>query len=108
MDIREHETGKQDLICETLRPYFSHIFSSSMQNGAGGEDNSLIKISTELYENGISCLDLMRFVEESGWWEEEFVVKQMMIFYNVKAEYRCEKLLLFYMLNSFKESKNDM
>ena len=61
--------------------------------------SKLIDISTELYENGISCLDLMRFVEESGWWDEESVVQFMMDFYNVKAEYRCEKLLMFYMMN---------
>ena len=41
----------------------------------------------------------MKFVEESGWWEEDFIVKQMMKFHHVKSEYRCEKLLMLYMLD---------
>lgn len=87
MDISQHEQDKQSFIRRVLidnRPK-THV--------------EQIHISTELYEKGISCVDLMTFIEKSGWWEEELVVKWMMDFYNVKAEFRCEKLLMFYVLN---------
>jgi hypothetical protein len=56
-------------------------------------------IVTDFYENGISCLDLMHFVEGCGWWNREQTTYFQMEFYNIKSEYRCEKLLMFYMLD---------
>ena len=88
MDIREHEQKKQDYIKEK-------IFNPLVINVNSINHKMLLSLSNDLYENGISCLDLMRFIEECGWWNEECIVHFMMTFYNIKSEYRCEKLLMF-------------
>ena len=90
MDIREHEDEKQEFIRQKLFPPFHpNRINHSM----------LLNISNELYENGISCLDVMRFIENCGWWNEEKIVQYMMTFYDIKSEYRCEKLLMFYIFD---------
>jgi DNA polymerase III delta prime subunit len=89
MNIREHEKEKQEMIQHKL----FHPSSKGIQH------SMLLNLSNEFYENGISCLDIMRFVEECGWWEEEKIVKYMMTFYDIKSEYRCEKLLMFYIFD---------
>jgi hypothetical protein len=61
--------------------------------------NNIIDISNDLYENGISCIDLMEFIETCGWWDREQIIKFQMEFYNIKSEYRCEKLLMLYILD---------
>ena len=89
MNIREHEQEKQDFIRDKMvNPSFSNI-----------NHNLLIKIANEFYEEGISCLDIMRFIEECGWWNEEKIVQYIMTFYDIKSEYRCEKLLMFYIFD---------
>ena len=59
----------------------------------------LIDTSNEFYENGLSTLDLISFVEKSNIWEEECVSNIQMSFYKVKSEFKFEKLLLLYMLD---------
>ena len=89
MDIKDYEQEKQAFIQQKIiQPSLAYINHSMLLN-----------LSNELYENGISCLDLMRFIEESGLWNEEQIVQYMMTFYNIKSEYRCEKLLMFYIFD---------
>ena len=89
MDIKDYEQEKQAFIRQKIiQPSLAFINHSMLLN-----------LSNELYENGISCLDLMRFIEESGLWKEEQIVQYMMTFYNIKSEYRCEKLLMFYIFD---------
>ena len=89
MNIREHEQEKQDFIRDKMvNPSLNKI-----------NHNLLIKTANEFYEEGISCLDIMRFIEECGWWNEEKIVQYIMTFYDIKSEYRCEKLLMFYIFD---------
>lgn len=59
----------------------------------------LIEISNELYELGLSTIDLIKYVETSGKWTEIEIIETSMEFYKVKSEFRCEKLLLLYLLD---------
>ena len=59
----------------------------------------MINISSEFYEYGLSTLDLMGYVENSGIWKDEQVSNIQMCFYKVKSEFRFEKLLLLYMFD---------
>jgi hypothetical protein len=59
----------------------------------------LADIANDLYDRGVSCLDLMRFVEESGRWTPKQKSEILMCFYKIKSEFRNEKLLMFYMLD---------
>jgi hypothetical protein len=54
----------------------------------------------EFYIRGISCLDLMDwFTEHRELWENKQYVNSVMCFQRIKTEFRCEKMLLFYMLD---------
>lgn len=59
-----------------------------------------IKTLDRLYELGISCLDLMEWVSEhrEKWSEEEYS-RAVIRFYQIKPQFRCEKLLMFYIVN---------
>ena len=54
-------------------------------------------MSVEIYENGYSCLDLMEIFAEKI--SAIDMAKLNMKFHKVKSEFRCEKLLIMYMLN---------
>jgi DNA polymerase III delta prime subunit len=62
-------------------------------------DIVLVQLSSEFYENGISCLDIIKYIENSNYWTNIQISEYLIEFYNIKSEYRCEKLLLFYLLN---------
>ena len=59
----------------------------------------LTEISTELYESGLSAIDLIKYIETSGKWTEIQTIEASMEYYKVKSEFRCEKLLLLYILD---------
>lgn len=56
----------------------------------------LADISTKIYDNGYSCLDLMEVIEKINITN---IYTLYMKFNKVKSEFRCEKLLILYMLN---------
>jgi len=56
----------------------------------------LAEISTKIYDNGYSCLDLMEVIEKKN---NSNIYSLYMKFNKVKSEFRCEKLLILYMLN---------
>jgi len=61
---------------------------------------NLVEISNAIYEKGYSCLDLIEyFRSNSEKWSGEERAKIMMCFHKIKSEYRCEKLLMLYMLD---------
>jgi DNA polymerase III delta prime subunit len=55
--------------------------------------------SVTIYENGCSCLDLLDYIQGSAKWSEFDKSNVLMFFNKVKAEFRCEKMLLMYLLN---------
>ncbi len=60
----------------------------------------LMNICTEIYEKGYSCLDLINYIKTS-----QIIFTNMdksniiLCFHKIKSEFRCEKLLMFYMLD---------
>jgi hypothetical protein len=70
-----------------------------------------IDMATELYTQGFSTLDFIQAIEtmEEGYWTEKEKVILVMCFQKIKSEFRCEKLLLFYMLDfCFFRSNQDL
>lgn len=55
------------------------------------------KISIEMYDLGYSCLDMMKFIEKN--WEPMRKSLILMYFHKVKSQFKCEKLLILYMLD---------
>ena len=64
--------------------------------------------SVDIYENGYSCLDVIDYIKQSDKWSEEEKSNIVMCFHKIKAEFRCEKLLILYMFNFIfiRENKN--
>jgi hypothetical protein len=53
-----------------------------------------------LYELGISCLDLMEWIKSRrDIWSETEYYRAVMRFYQIKPQFRCEKLLMLFMMN---------
>ncbi len=89
MNIKDHYTDKQNYIYSKM-----HNLEISCKNPI-----VLAQLGEDFYENGISCLDLMDFVKSSQLWSIEDISQFQITFYNIKSEYRCEKLLMLYILN---------
>jgi len=59
----------------------------------------LVEWSTEAYEQGISCLDLLDWVNISERWKPIEKTNAAICFQKIKSEFRCEKMLMFYLLD---------
>jgi DNA polymerase III delta prime subunit len=59
----------------------------------------LTELSAELYEAGLSAIDMIKYIGTSGKWTEIQIIEVSMEYYKVKSEFRCEKLLLLYILD---------
>jgi hypothetical protein len=89
MNFREHDDFKKRLISEKINKIDNRLVNHE----------TLVELANSFYEYGLSCIDLMNFVEHTDKWAREHKTNFMMEFYNIKSEYRCEKLLMFYMLD---------
>jgi len=61
--------------------------------------SNLVDLSTQIYEKGYSCLDVIHWIEESIKWSDEEKANIFLCFQKIKSEFRCEKLLLFFVLD---------
>jgi hypothetical protein len=60
----------------------------------------LMDVANELYEKGVSCMDLISWVQSKcDRWTELDYADALMCFHTVKSDFRCEKLLMMYMLD---------
>lgn len=89
IDLKKYDKKKMDLLVSKM----------PKSNKIDNIHQLLVNLVDEFYENGISCLDLMGFIETCGYWTFDLVSEFQMNFYRIKSEYRCEKLLMFYVLN---------
>lgn len=67
---------------------------------------TMVDISTAFYERGMSCLDILIWIENTTEITELDKTEIYMQFDKVKAEYRCEKLLLFYLFDIISKRLN--
>jgi hypothetical protein len=65
----------------------------------------LLEIVSDAYEAGISCLDLVEWVNGSNQWTELEKSDFVMEFQRIKSEYRSEKLLMFYLFDFLRISR---
>ena len=71
----------------------------------------LVKKVENLYEEGYSCIDIINWIKTSSEFSDAEKSEIEMVFYKIKSEYRCEKMLMFYIfdyafLRKNKELKN--
>ena len=87
MDLSEFKNTKSMWIREYLDK--SNIDTNRVASDA----------SIEIYEKGCSCIDIMDYIQQSDEWNEYEKSNIMMCFHKIKSEFRCEKMLMMYMLN---------
>jgi hypothetical protein len=63
----------------------------------------LMNISVEIYNNGYSCLDVMESYGAKA--DSTYSSELYMNFHKIKSDFRCEKLLILYMLDKFQRIK---
>jgi hypothetical protein len=69
----------------------------------------IITTSGELYENGYSGLDLIKYISQTKRFDDKKTSAIGVCFNIIKSEYRCENLLLLYMLDYiYLRSKTDI
>ena len=66
--------------------------------------SNLMNASIFIYENGYSAIDVMEYFENEsgrtdGKWTKEQCAGFSISFHKIKSEFRCEKLLIFYILD---------
>ena len=54
-----------------------------------------MKIVTEAYEEGLSSMDLIHWIKQNPDIVEEKKYDLIMHYQSIKAEYRCEKMLMY-------------
>lgn len=67
----------------------------------GGEDITdaeMMEIASDAYENGISCLNLLRWLLKQEFLSDMEKANFAMHYEKIKAEYRCEKMLMLCLL----------
>lgn len=60
-----------------------------------------VLIANEMYENGYSCLDIIRSVKKEFGENSSTYIYLTIHYYKLKAEFRCEKMLMFSLLIFF-------
>jgi len=69
----------------------------------------LVKLSSELYEMGFSCLDVIEWIKRTNFFSEKRISEVILCFDKIRPEFRCEKLLMLYMFDYiFLRSKTDL
>lgn len=70
---------------------------------------NIVNASGELYENGYSGLDLIKYISQTKLFDDKKTSAIGVCFNIIKSEYRCENLLLLYMLDYiYLRSKTDI
>jgi len=87
-DFEDSFSNKKELLHNKMQSYFSKQDKCSPQ--------IISEFASILYENGYSCLDVIGWMEENI--EPQTSSKIIMEFHKIRKEYRCEKMLMFYMM----------
>ena len=69
-----------------------------LQGVSSMSHKGLIDVVSDLYESGFSCLDLVEWFKESGLYSKE-ASAVVLCFHKIRGEFRCEKLLMLYLLD---------
>jgi len=91
-DVVGQTTQHREMIDSRLRPLLEHRETKTPEYFA--------KVSEEFYGWGVSCLSLMEWFEANrDAWTPQQYANAVLCFHRIKTEFRCEKMLMFYMLD---------
>tara|TARA_Y100000992_G_scaffold90731_1_gene58427 strand:- start:707 stop:1528 length:822 start_codon:yes stop_codon:yes gene_type:complete len=90
---------------KTLKNVFTNLNKLKLNNKINLKDIS--KISSELYEDGINCMQFIDYFKYNLEYNEYEKYKILMYFDKIRSEYRNEKLLLLTIMNYIYFRSND-
>jgi DNA polymerase III delta prime subunit len=95
---------------EKINKTRKEILEEKMRTYDLSNHENLVNIVSELYNCGYSCFDVIEWCKTASFTEKE-LSEYVIVYSKIKSEYRCEKLLMFYMfdfifLRKNKELKN--
>jgi len=101
----------EDFKKERTERLHSILYPLLYESSIDKEYKDLVKKVELLYEEGYSCMDVIYWMKTSSELSESEKSEVEMVFYKIKSEYRCEKMLMFYIfdyafLRKKKELKN--
>ena len=83
-----------DIEKETLK-WITEKMDNFIKNKENQEIHGImVNLASEFYEKGLSCLDLIKWIDNTEKLESLVRCNILMYFNNIKSEYRCEKLLI--------------
>jgi hypothetical protein len=94
--------GLLDLKREARLQILMPEFQDMMENGFNVEKHDykwFMQLSNRLYEAGISCLDVLQFLEEDAATLAKDLFRVQFVFHKIKSEFRCEKMLMMYLFD---------
>ena len=87
LDFFELETQKIDWMRD-------HMESADLSTNQTISDSCV-----DIYEEGYSCIDIINYMDGSEKWTDSQKANIIMCFHKIKSEFRCEKMLMMFMLN---------
>ena len=83
--------------------------SELFTTGEFTDHKTLVAVSSQFYKSGASCLDIIKWTEDTTYMSDKHKTAIFMCFDKIKAEFRSEKLLMLYMLDfMFMRSNKDL
>jgi DNA polymerase III delta prime subunit len=103
-DIHLHNKMNEQRIWITdkIEKLFININTKNIKDNNENIHLKLVELAVEFYENGLSCLDFINWIEDTDKISGKNKSELLMNFDKIKPEYRCEKLLLLYLFDSLK------
>jgi len=101
VNLHQHKLSQKypldDVMAERdvwLRGKLSESFSGQVSATTA----TLSELAGILYERGYSCLDIIAWLKENSSVADSKKSSIIMHFHNIRKEYRCEKMLMFYVM----------
>lgn len=83
---------------------FGGIMDEQWETIENVDEKGLVDVVNELYESGVSCMDIIGFICKRG---DIYMESKILMDFNIfKKEYRCEKLLIYHLLMLIRTSND--
>jgi hypothetical protein len=91
-----------DDILDTRYLYISNKLDICFKQSDYLAANNLNELVCHFYEHGFSCLEIIKWIKHSELIEPENKSDLAMKYHKIRREFRCEKMLMFFLLLSIK------
>jgi replication-associated recombination protein RarA len=98
LNMKKHMNFRDTIDAENQVYINSHLEGFFSKKEAFTHIN-MVDLAVDFYEKGLSCLDLIKWIENTEFINGIQKSEILVTFGKVKSEYRCEKLLFLYIFN---------